>query len=139
MTSTCACGAVEITVKRPPEFIYDCNCNLCRKTGSAWGYFAPREVTAVGRTTTFVRTDKPVPIVAIHACAQCSSTTHFVLTDTYKAQHPGIDQVGVNMRLFDPDALNGIDVHYPNGKDWSGEGPFGFRRQALKISPETPW
>jgi hypothetical protein len=139
MTSTCACGAVEITIGKPPEYIYDCNCSLCRKTGAAWGYFAPAEVTSVGETIPFIRKDKLQPIVAIHSCAQCATTTHFVLTDSYKAQHPGIDQIGVNMRLFDPETLVGITVHYPNGKDWSGEGPFGFRRKALKISAKSPW
>ncbi len=139
MTSTCACGAVEITIARLPEFIYDCNCSLCRKTGGAWGYFSPRDVVAIGKTVLYVRKDKLQPVVAIHSCEQCSSTTHFALTDTYKVQHPRIDQIGVNMRLFDPETLVGIDVHYPNGKDWSGVGPFSFRRVALHISPDNPW
>ena len=43
------------------------------------------------------------------------------------------------MRLFDPEALTGIEIHYPDGKAWSGEGPFGFRKPSLVIGPETPW
>lgn len=139
MTSTCACGGVEVTIDKKPDFIYDCNCSLCRKSGGAWGYFTSSLVSAVGTTAPFSRTDKLAPIVEIHSCPICSATTHFTLTDTYKSKHPNVDQVGVNMRLFDPEELAGIDVHYPNGKDWSGEGPFGFRREAMTISADSPW
>ncbi|MEO0449398.1 MAG: aldehyde-activating protein [Pseudomonadota bacterium] len=139
MTNTCACGSVTVTLKQKPEYIYDCDCNLCRKSGAAWGYFASEDVTTVGRTMTFARNDKVVPIVEIHSCAVCGSTTHFTLTDAYQAEHPDLDQVGVNMRLFDAGQLDGVEVQYPNGREWSGDGPFGFRRKPTRLSSENPW
>jgi len=139
MTNTCACGSVTVTVKRKPDFINDCDCNLCRKSGAAWGYFAADDVEADGRTIAFARKDKAVPIVEIHSCAVCGSTTHFTLTDAYQAEHPDVDQVGVNMRLFDADQLDGVQVQYPNGSAWSGEGPFEFRREPMTLSSENPW
>ena len=139
MTNTCACGSVRITITQKPDFIYDCDCTLCRKSGAAWGYFAPDEVNADGQTIAFARNDKETPIVEIHSCAVCGSTTHFALTDAHRAKNPDVDQVGVNMRLFDADQLDGVEVQYPNGSAWSGEGPFGFRRKSVTLSSENPW
>lgn len=139
MTNTCACGNVTVTIKRKPDYVFDCDCNLCRKSGAAWGYFAPEEVEAKGRTMAYSRNDKSIPIVAIHSCTECGSTTHFSLTDTYKAENPNIDQIGVNMRLFDHHQLSGVEIQFPNGSAWSGEGPFGFRRESMTLSSDTPW
>ena len=123
MTNTCACGNVTVTVKRKPGFIYDCDCNLCRKSGAAWGCFTADEVLAEGQTIAFARKDKLVPIVKVHSCAVCGSTTHFNLTQEYQAEHPDLDQVGVNMRLFDAEQLDGVEVQYPSGSEWSCPAP----------------
>lgn len=139
MTCTCICGAVSVTIETKPEFIYDCNCSLCRKSGGAWGYFTSSAVMVKGVTAPFVRKDKLVPMVEVHSCEQCGATTHFVLTQSYQIKSPSADQVGVNMRLFAPDVLEGINVHYPNGNEWSGEGAFDFRRKKMKISEDLPW
>lgn len=139
MTSKCACGAVSVTIDAKPEFINDCNCSLCRKTGGAWGYFSSASFTTTGKTVPFVRRDKDAPGVEIHSCETCAATTHFALTKSFKEQNPTADQAGVNMRLFDPADLTGVEVRYPNGRDWTGEGPFGYRREALTISEQSPW
>lgn len=139
MTGHCLCGAVSVTIDAKPDFINDCNCSLCRKAGGAWGYFPSASVATAGKTMSATRRDRKPPGVEVHACAVCATTTHWVLTKSFKAQNPSADQVGVNMRLFDPDALNGVEVRFPNGKDWDGKGPFGYRRQALTISDSTPW
>lgn len=139
MTNTCACGNVTVTVKERPNFIYDCDCSLCRKSGAAWGYFKTADVQTSGSTIAYSRQDKPVPIVSIHSCSVCGSTTHFTITEAYKSEHPGIDQIGVNMRLFDLEQIEGIEVQYPNGSDWTGEGSFGFRKPAQILNPDNPW
>ena len=139
MTGACLCGAVSITLNARPEFINDCNCSLCRKAGAAWGYFPSSEVTVSGDTVSYVRTDKAAPGVAVHSCAACSATTHWVLIESFKQQHNLPDQTGVNMRLFDPDELSGIEVRYPDGKAWTGDGPFESRRAAMTISDSLPW
>ena len=139
MTGTCLCGAVSVTIDAKPPFINDCNCSLCRKAGAAWGYFAPASVTAVGATVPYMRADKPAPAVEVHSCARCAATTHFVLAKAFKEKNPSADVTGVNMRLFDPDELHGVEVRFPNGKDWPGEGDYGFRREALTIGDATRW
>ena len=139
MTANCLCGAVRITIGTKPGFINDCNCSMCRKTGGAWGYFAPDTVTATGDTVAVQRSDKPAPAVEIHSCASCGTTTHWVRTEAFIGQYGANDLTGVNMRLFDPDALMGVEVHFPDGKNWTGEGPFAYRREALTISETTRW
>ena len=33
----------------------------------------------------------------------------------------------------------GVEIRLPNGKDWPGEGPYVYRRAAMKISDGAPW
>ncbi|MCA8899646.1 MAG: GFA family protein [Hyphomonas sp.] len=139
MTGTCLCGAVSVTIDAKPDFIHDCNCSLCRKSGGAWGYFPPAAVTTTGGTRAYARTDKSAPAVEVHTCETCATTTHWVRTEAFKAQYGMNDLVGVNMRLFDPDALTGVEVRFPDGKGWTGEGEFGFRRTALTLSETVRW
>ena len=139
MTAKCVCGAVSVTIDAKPEFIHDCNCSLCRKVGGAWGYFSSSSVKTTGNTFSFERRDKETPGCEVHSCETCATTTHFVLTKRFKEQNPSADLVGVNMRLFDPDELEGVEVRFPNGKDWPGEGPFEYRRESLTIGDNTRW
>jgi hypothetical protein len=139
MTGSCLCGAVSVTIEARPEFIHDCNCSLCRRAGAAWGYFSSGSVTISGNTTFFVRRDKSVAGAEVHSCERCAATTHFELTKSFKAQNPSADQVGVNMKLFDPDELEGVEVRFPDGRNWPGEGPFGYRRAAATIGDTFSW
>lgn len=139
MTANCLCGEVSVMIQARPDFINDCNCSLCRKSGGAWGYFAPTAVTTAGETVAVQRSDKSAPAVEVHSCASCGTTTHWVRSKSFVEQHGANDLAGVNMRLFDPDDLIGIEVHYPDGKNWTGEGPFGYRRAAMTISEDTRW
>lgn len=139
MTGDCACGAVKVTITARPDFINDCDCGLCRKVGGAWGYFPSAAVTATGDTISFVRQDKENAAVEIHACKVCATTTHWVLTKSFREQNKSVDQMGVNMRIFDPDDLTGIEVRFPNGRDWDGQGDYGYRRESMTISETTRW
>lgn len=133
MTLNCHCGGVTVVTADRPDFIHACNCSLCRKSGAAWGYFAPEGVTVTGATSTYQRTDKPAPAVDVHFCPSCGSTTHFALTPAAAAQF-GNTMAGVNMALADPAELAGIELRFPDGAGWSGEGSFGYRRAAQTIT-----
>ncbi|MEM9839196.1 MAG: aldehyde-activating protein [Pseudomonadota bacterium] len=139
MTGECSCGSVRVTIDQPPAYINQCNCSLCDRAGAAWGYFATASVEVVGTTRSFERDDRLRPSVAVHQCEECGDTTHFALTDTFKAENPSADQMGVNMKLFRDDDLLGIEVRFPDGRGWSGDGPFGHFREAVVISGEPPW
>ncbi|MBF9149375.1 GFA family protein [Novosphingobium jiangmenense] len=138
---SCHCGQVALRIATTPAFIHACNCSLCRKSGAQWAYLAPDEVAITGPTTGYVRADKPGAGAEIRFCPVCGSTTHFVLTPSTIALH-GNTMVGVNMALADEAALTGVEMRFPDGAAWAGEGPFGYLRESVIIGsgdqPHSP-
>lgn len=139
MTANCLCGAVSVTVDAKPDFIHDCNCSLCRKSGGAWGYFPTAMVTTSGETISFLRRDKEGAAAEVQSCPNCGTTTHWTFSQAFKTQNETVDLMGVNMRIFDPKDLVGIEVRFPNGAGWSGQGPFEYRRDPMTIGDATSW
>ncbi|HYJ52530.1 MAG TPA: aldehyde-activating protein, partial [Allosphingosinicella sp.] len=129
---TCLCGQIRVTTARRPDFIHECNCTLCTKTGARWGYFDPSEVGVEGPAKGYCRDDKDDPAARIHFCENCGATTHFRLTDSAVARF-GDTVMGVNMRLADEGDLAGIELRFPDGRAWPGEGAFGYVREARVI------
>ncbi len=90
-------------------------------------------MSAEGATTATIRVDKPEPAAEVHSCRSCAATTHFVIARSFMERHGVVYLVGVNMRLFDPGELDGVEVRFPDGRDWSGEGPFDYRRPSVAV------
>jgi hypothetical protein len=132
MTLSCLCGRVHVTVERRPEYINDCNCTLCSKTGARWGYFHPSEVSIDGPTKGYCRADKDDPNAEVHFCAECGATTYFVLTEGAISKF-GNTLMGVNMGLANERDLRGVEVRYPDGQAWSGSGGFTYVREPRLI------
>lgn len=139
MTGNCLCGAVSVTIDRKPDYVHDCNCTLCRKTGGAWGYFPTAAVTTSGDTVSFLRRDKANAAAEIQYCPRCGTTTHWTFSASFKEQNEAVDLMGVNIRIFDPSELSGVEIRFPNGKYWPGDGPFEYRREAMTISKSRSW
>jgi hypothetical protein len=133
----CHCGSVKITLEKRPEFINDCNCSLCSKSGSIWGYFSWSNVEISGSTHTYTRSDRSLPAVQVHFCSLCGSTTHWSLTEAYIEKLGHVDRMGVNMRLFDGDQLSGVEVRFPDGRNWNGEGDQEYRRKAIVLGADA--
>ena len=129
MRIACLCGSVAVELDRRPAYLFRCNCDLCRKSGATWGYFAPSEVRVSGATTSYRRADKPSPNCSLNFCPTCGATTHFETTPEAVARI-GRAMVGVNLALADEGELAGIELQFPDGRNWSGEGPFAFIRPA---------
>jgi hypothetical protein len=134
LSLSCHCGHVRVTITKAPAYINECNCTLCRKSGASWGYFDPSEVRVEGVTSPYCRADKAEPGVDIHFCGTCGSTTHFTLTASAAAKF-GNSVTGVNMRLADEAELAGIELRYPDGRNWSGAGEFGYVRPPRILVP----
>ncbi|MDE8650364.1 GFA family protein [Novosphingobium album (ex Liu et al. 2023)] len=132
LTLSCHCGQIRIEITRQPDYINECNCTLCSKAGARWAYFHPSDVNVTGATTGYCREDKADPAAEIRFCAHCGSTTHFVLTASAASKF-GNTMMGVNMRLADESDLAGMELRYPDGQAWSGEGEFGYVREAHRI------
>ena len=124
MIGGCHCGAITLTLSSKPGYINLCDCSLCAKSGGAWGYFTSDEVTVDGDTSTYRRSDYEKPAVELRFCPNCGCTTHWVLTEHYEG-----NRVGVNMRIFDPTELAGIEARTLDGRNWFGEEPANHRRE----------
>lgn len=129
---SCLCGHVTVEIDRTPDFINECNCTLCSKSGARWAYLHPSRVKVEGATQGFTRHDKADPAAQLHFCPRCGATTHFVLTESAVAKFGNV-QMGVNMRLADERDLAGIELRYPDGRAWSGQGGFAYVRDARII------
>lgn len=117
-SGACHCGRVTIALKRAPDEVTDCNCTSCYKHGVRWSYFAPDEVRLEGATAGYVRDDAKMPATDLRFCPHCGCTTHWRATQAY-VRHAGMDdRVGVNMRLFDPDLIDGLPVRVLDGLSW---------------------
>lgn len=125
---SCICGQIQIALERPPEFVNECNCTLCRKSGARWGYFQPAEVAVSGATTGFARDDKDAPVVQVHFCPRCGSTTHWVLNESGVSRFGNV-RMGVNMALAEERELAGVELRFPDGQAWSGAGEYGYVRE----------
>lgn len=133
MNLSCHCGAVQIALAERPEYLNDCNCSLCKKSGTLWGYFHPEKVSVSGETKFYQRADKDPPIVNQHFCERCGVITHWSLTEAGLQKLNGNHSMGVNMRLCDRTELTGIEIRFPDGAAWSGQGEFGYVKPAEVI------
>jgi hypothetical protein len=52
------------------------------------------------------------------------------------ARH-GNSLMGVNMRLADESDLDGVELRFPDGRAWPGEGDFVYVREALILGREA--
>jgi hypothetical protein len=134
---SCLCGGVRIALAKRPDFIHECNCTLCRKSGARWGYFHPSEVSVEGSGPGYSRSDKDDPNAEVHFCPTCGATTHFVLTESAVAKF-GNGLVGVNMWLADPEDLSGIELRFPDGAAWPGEGDFAYLCEPRILGEASP-
>jgi hypothetical protein len=132
---SCNCGQIRILLATRPDFIHECNCSLCSKAGARWGYFHPSEVAVAGAPRGYVRQDRQTPKAEVRFCPGCGTTTHFVLTADAVARF-GDSMMGVNMALAGPEDLAGIELRFPDGRAWAGEGPFGYVRSPRIIGAD---
>lgn len=129
---SCLCGQTRLALAKRPDFINECNCMLCSKSGARWGYFDPSDVSVEGETRGYSRDDKEDPSAEVHFCGRCGSTTHFVLTASAIAKF-GNAVMGANMLLADERDLAGVELRFPDGRAWPGEGDYAYVREARII------
>lgn len=134
---TCHCGQIRIEIQKQPDYINECNCTLCSKSGARWAYFPPAQVRIEGTTQGYCREDRADPAARIGFCAKCGSTTHFTLTESAISRF-GNSQMGVNMRLAEESQLAGVELRFPDGLAWSGEGDFGYLRPPQRLGQKAP-
>jgi len=133
MDGRCACGTVRVALARLPDYINQCDCSVCLRLGAAWGYFHPRDVTVIGETDRFIRGDVAEPYIAYHFCPACGSSTHWTALPNGPSE-----RTGVNMRLFEPDGLEGLEVRFSDGLRREGKDRPPDRHEPITIRDRWP-
>jgi hypothetical protein len=110
LTGTCHCGAVRVTLPRRPRSLTSCNCSICRRYGTLWGYYRAGNVRfehGPGATAGYAWGERTIRFVR---CASCGCVTHWEA-----ARRTPQSRVGVNMRLFDPDDVGHVRIRLLDG------------------------
>jgi len=125
MKGGCLCGRVAIEVPGRPEYLNECNCAFCQKIGAMWGYYPASAVEIAGPVTTYVREDLADPALRAQFCGTCGATTSWAPN---KPDMP--DRMAVNMRLFEPAELAGVELRFGNRRDHAAVEPRFYYRPA---------
>ena len=125
LQGSCHCGKVRIAVAAPPEWVAQCNCSLCRRTGVLMAYYPPDAVTISGETTPYLTGDK---WIAIHHCPACACLTHWEPAD-------GIGERGLSAEdLAFLTNRRGVNARLLDGFEVTAEGPaFDGRPLAVRF------
>lgn len=106
----CHCGAIELTLKRRPRTLTDCNCSLCRRYATRWAYYRPDEVEIRAPRTARASYSWGPRTIRFVRCRRCGCVTH------WEMRLPGAKtRMGINVRNADPEALAGIRVRRLDG------------------------
>lgn len=111
-SATCHCGAVRITVPALPTEITNCNCSICRRLGTLWGYYQVAQVQVHGhpeQTQSYIQGDRTLRTVR---CKTCGCTLLWEPLDTAPDA-----RMGVNMRNFDPTLVGRTRMRLLDGAD----------------------
>lgn len=77
----CACGALGLTLRKPPRLTALCHCFACqRRTGapfSANAFYAADSVDVSGEAKEFIRTAESGRKVRMYFCPDCGSTLYW--------------------------------------------------------------
>lgn len=105
----CHCGAITVTVPFDPAEATQCNCSICRRTGALWTYGSPDEIEVSGTGVGYVQGDGT--LTTWH-CGTCGIITHWTPKD------PEYGRMGVNLRIFAPELLEGLPRKNVDGARW---------------------
>jgi hypothetical protein len=107
---SCHCGAVTVEIPRAPDVLTSCNCSICRRLGTLWTYFDPKDVRITGRTETYCWGDKTLHL---HHCPTCACITHWTPIEG----QADLNRMGINARLLAPEVFGAARVRRLDGAD----------------------
>lgn len=110
LAGACHCGAVRLLLPRRPRSLTACNRSVCRRYGALWAYYragAVRVEHEPGATAGYSWGGRRLRFVR---CARCGCLTHWERVGGTPAS-----RMGVNARLFEPEALGQVRIRRLDG------------------------
>jgi len=115
MKLNCHCGAVNIDVAKAPASLTRCNCSICNRYATLWGYYEPSEVTLIANDSALSRYSWAEESIDFCRCNNCGCVTHY--ETKIGIENP---KTVVNFRMIDPKSIESIAVRRFDGADtWS--------------------
>jgi hypothetical protein len=114
LTGTCHCGTIRVDIPHAPVEVTNCNCSICRRLGTLWGYYKVEDVVVHGHpqhTQTYIQGDKTLQVVR---CKTCGCT---LCWEPIPLRAKRGEKMGVNMRNFEPEVLGPVRIKLLDGAD----------------------
>ena len=109
--AACHCGAVRFEIAEPPQWVLDCNCSVCRRSGYLH-LIVPRERFRLLRGAGELAEYRFNTGAACHYfCRHCGIKSFYV-----PRSHP--DAISVHARCLEPGTLGEFDVQAFDGANW---------------------
>lgn len=108
---TCHCGAVRWTMTSEIDGATACNCTVCRRYGTLWGYDYDGEgIVVSGETRSYVRGRA----LEFHFCGTCGCVAYWRARELDEA---GRRRIAVNLRLAEPALVAQVPIDHFDGFD----------------------
>lgn len=104
LKDSCHCGAIQLSVAQKPQYLNQCHCSICYKYGTRWGYYTRNEVETQRKDEDEAIYQCSDKILDFCRCSHCGCVYAWLPIDTK------VDEVGVNMRMFDEADMEGVEV-----------------------------
>ena len=111
LRGSCHCGAIQIEVLRKPRDLTHCNCSICRRYGTLWGYYDPSKVKIIARRGAVARYAWGDKSLWFCRCATCGCVTH------WQAVSRARRRMGINFRNFAPSLIESIRIRRLDGAE----------------------
>ncbi|AEH78586.1 hypothetical protein SM11_chr1310 [Sinorhizobium meliloti SM11] len=108
----CHCRAVRVAVPVRPETLGDCNCSLCSRLGTLWGYYPSSEVSITDPEKKLVGYVQGDRTLTMHHCGVCGCITH------WSPVGRSSPRMGVNTRVFERSVWEDIPHRLIDGASW---------------------
>ena len=103
VTITCHCKNIQITFKKLPNYVRDCDCPMCNRLGALWADFDSNEIKIKVKSKT-ITYQWGKGEYEMHHCHHCGCSTH------YSSFEENNDEIGVNLRMLDRSLLEQIPI-----------------------------
>lgn len=110
MKLSCHCGNIKIEAVKPDQ-VTECNCSICSRYMSLWGYYQPNEPEidiGPGGFNSYSWGDNELDFIR---CANCGCVTHY---ETKPGQPDPMIAINFGMAR---DQVAGVSVRYFNGAE----------------------